>query len=54
MSFFAPVGALSNAPRYRVTSMADNFKIDFGVSIFLERTPAVIDLNVAQFERLDL
>ena len=47
------MGALSNAPRYRVTSMADIFKIDFGVSIFLEQTPGVIDLNVPQFERLD-
>jgi len=54
MSFFAPVGALSNAPRYRVTLMADNFKIGFGVSIFLELTPAVIDLDVTQFERFDL
>jgi len=53
MSFFAPVGALSNAPRYRVTLMADNFKIDFGVSISLERTPAVIDLGALQFETLD-
>ena len=47
------MGALSNAPRYRVTSMADIFKINLGVSIFLEQSPAVIDLNALQFEKLD-